>query len=147
MDIIFNELTASEQELLMQAKNVLKNAHAPYSNYSVGAAILTSNGHIFCGANMENASYGLTSCAEIGAIQTAISAGEKSFEIIAIVVSSPENSGSPCGRCRQVIYEFSQIAGKDITIILGNHDLNIVKKSSIREMLPLPFGPNDLKEK
>lgn len=143
-DIIFNELSQSYQRLLNEAALARKNAYAPYSNYAVGAAIITKTGEIFTGANMENASYGLTSCAEVGAIQSAISNGYTSFNTIAIVVGNNEKLGSPCGRCRQIIYEISELSQTDIKIIISDAELKLIKISSISELLPEPFGPQDL---
>lgn len=95
------------QELLRFARAAAKNAHAPYSDFHVGAAILTSEGEIFSGCNVENASYGMTNCAERTAIFSAVAKLGPKIEIKAVaVVTGREVPCAPCGACRQVIYEF-----------------------------------------
>jgi cytidine deaminase len=96
----------SQKELLKEAKLVLKNSYSPYSQFTVGAAVLTEDGKIFTGVNIENASYSLTICAERVAVFKAISSGHSSFTDLAIV-SSTEKPTFPCGACRQVLLEFS----------------------------------------
>lgn len=96
----------SQKELLKEAKLVLKNSYSPYSHFPVGAAVLTEDGKIFTGVNIENASYSLTICAERVAVFKAISSGHTSFTDLAIV-SSTEKPTFPCGACRQVLLEFS----------------------------------------
>jgi cytidine deaminase len=92
-------------ELIVAATHALKNAHAPYSNYKVGAALLCADGSIFTGCNVENASFGLTNCAERTALFSAIAAGKKDFAAIAIAASAAPIP-FPCGACRQVLAEF-----------------------------------------
>src|SRR5712671_3663839 len=100
----------TRERLLRSAKKAMKNAHAPYSKFRVGAAILTSSGKIFAGCNVENASYGMTICAERNAIFAAVAAqpaGEKlAIEAVA-VATRPASAAAPCGACRQVIAEFA----------------------------------------
>jgi cytidine deaminase len=99
--------TGQRQALLRAAKSAMKNAYAPYSQFHVGAAILTSKGEIFSGCNVENASYGMTVCAERTAISSAISKSGPKLEIVAVtVLNNQDVPCSPCGACRQVIYEF-----------------------------------------
>ena len=95
----------SPQELITHAVQALKNAHAPYSNYRVGAALLCADGAVFTGCNVENSSYGLTNCAERTALFSAVAAGQTDFAAIAI---SAEGAPAPfpCGACRQVLSEF-----------------------------------------
>ena len=102
-------------KLIAEAKMAREKAYAPYSNFKVGAAVLTSNGKIFSGCNIENSSYGLSICAERVAIFNAVSSGYREFTKIAVVTDS-EPSASPCGACRQVIFEF----GDDIEVIMAN---------------------------
>jgi cytidine deaminase len=98
---------STQAKLLRSAKKVMKNAHAPYSRFRVGAAILLSNGKIFSGCNVENASYGMTNCAERTAIFSAVAQLGPKIEIRAVsVVNDQGVPCSPCGACRQVIYEF-----------------------------------------
>ena len=104
------------QELISLANQVRSNAYTPYSNYKVGAALLTKSGKIFTGVNVENAAYPATICAERAAVFNAVSAGEREFEAIAVVT---RNGGTPCGSCRQVLSEF----GLDIEAFLCQVDL------------------------
>jgi cytidine deaminase len=121
-------------ELLRQAKKVMKHAHAPYSNFRVGAAILTAKGEIFSGCNVENASYGMTNCAERTAIFSAVSKSGPGLEILAVAVVNDHGVPcSPCGACRQVIYEF----GPDATVFYQGK--NGPKESHITELLPEGF--------
>jgi cytidine deaminase len=95
------------KQLLRAARAVMKNAHAPYSQFKVGAALLTTTGKLFAGCNVENASYGMTNCAERTAIFSAVASAGPKIEIRAIaVVNNQDVPCSPCGACRQVIYEF-----------------------------------------
>jgi cytidine deaminase len=94
-------------ELVATAFQALEKAYAPYSNYKVGAALLCSDGTVYKGCNVENASYGLTNCAERTAVFAAVAAGKKKFKAIAIA-SSGESTPFPCGTCRQVLAEFCQ---------------------------------------
>jgi cytidine deaminase len=93
-------------ELLQHAAKALENSYAPYSRFRVGAALLTEDGQVFTGCNVENASYGLSNCAERTAVFKAVSNGKKSFRAIAIV-SDRTNPVYPCGACRQVLREFN----------------------------------------
>ncbi len=127
-------------KLLTRAKDARTRAYAPYSNYLVGAAVLTPSGKIFTGCNVENASYGLTVCAERNAIFKAISEGEREFVAIAVVTA---NGGSPCGACRQVIYEFMDPAAP---VALADAQLTQVQHATVGELLPYGFTPSKLKE-
>ncbi|NMC62423.1 MAG: cytidine deaminase [SAR324 cluster bacterium] len=130
------------QELLSKLKDTARSAsrssYSPYSNFKVGAAVLTSKGKIYSGCNIENASYGLTNCAERTAIFKAVSEGES--DILAVVVYTPtENLSFPCGACRQVLNEF----GPDCLVVsIGNGEREEIKYA--RELLPDSFGPKDL---
>ncbi len=106
--LMSKQLTPAVRKKLEQAAaKVMKNAHAPYSNFHVGAAILLTNGKIFSGCNVENASYGMTNCAERTAIFSAVAALGPKIEIRAVAVANDHGVAcSPCGACRQVIYEF-----------------------------------------
>jgi cytidine deaminase len=120
--------------LRRSAMKVMKNAHAPYSKFRVGAAILLSNGKIFSGCNVENASYGMTNCAERTAIFSAVAQLGPKIEILAVsVVNDQGVPCSPCGACRQVIYEF----GPDATIFFQGADGP--KRAHITELLPEGF--------
>ena len=135
------ELTPKQQdELVMAAKRAYENAYAPYSNFRVGAAVLLEGGEVFVGCNIENASYGLTNCAERTAIFSAISElGAKKVKIRAIaVVNDRKVACSPCGACRQVISEFGPEA--DIFYIGPKG----IQRSSMRELLPNCFTSESL---
>ena len=123
-----------QTRLLRSAKKVMKNAHAPYSKFRVGAAILLSNGKVFTGCNVENASYGMTNCAERTAIFSAVAQLGPKIEIRAVsVVNDQDVPCSPCGACRQVIYEF----GPDATIFFQGVDGP--RQAHITELLPEGF--------
>lgn len=126
-------------KLLEMAEEAKEKAYVPYSNFKVGAALLTKSQKIYTGCNVEVASYGATNCAERTAIFKAVSEGEREFEAIAIA-SSNEDETFPCGICRQVIVEF----GKDIKIILGNSKKGVVKVYDINELLPHSFTKDDM---
>jgi len=126
--------TSEDNRLLKAARKAMKNAHAPYSNFHVGAAFLTTQGEIFVGCNVENASYGLSNCAERTAIFSAVAELGPKVEIRAIaVVNNHGEPCSPCGACRQVIYEF----GPEATILFQSK--KAWKKSHITELLPEGF--------
>jgi cytidine deaminase len=126
--------SAVPAKLLRSAKRVMKNAHAPCSKFRVGAAVLLSNGKIFSGCNVENASYGMTNCAERTAIFSAVAQLGPKIEIRAVsVVNDQGVPCSPCGACRQVIYEF----GPDATIFFRG--VNGPKQAHITELLPEGF--------
>ena len=123
-----------QAKLLQSAKTVMKNAHAPYSKFRVGAAVLLSNGKIFSGCNVENASYGMTNCAERTAIFSAVAELGPKIEIRAVsVVNDQGVPCSPCGACRQVIYEF----GPDATVFFQG--AKGPKHAHITELLPEGF--------
>jgi cytidine deaminase len=123
--------------LLKQAAEARLLAYAPYSHYPVGAALLSSNGRIFTGVNIENAAYPAGICAERVAVFKAVSEGEKSFTAVAVVTA---NGGTPCGSCRQVLSEFSQ----DMVVILGDDKGNYLREIPLSTLLPEAFGPGHL---
>jgi len=126
------------EKLIQEAEKARKKAYTPYSKFKVGAAILCDDGKIFSGCNIENASFGLTICAERVAIFKAISEGSSKFKAIA-VIGNTNKPCSPCGACRQVISEF----GEDIPLIMTNLK-GEVKIKKIKELLPGAFGKDDL---
>ena len=116
------------------ARAAMKNAYAPFSHFKVGAAILTSKGDIFAGCNVENSSYGMTNCAERTAIFSAVAAKGPELEIVAVAVTNAQCVPcSPCGACRQVIYEF----GPEAVVFYQGQDGDA--ESSIKELLPEGF--------
>jgi cytidine deaminase len=125
------------EELLIAARQATAQAYAPFSKFHVGAAILTQNGEIFTGCNVENSSYGLTNCAERTAIFTAVAAGALSAEhqLIAVAVVNREGAVcSPCGACRQVIFEF----GPEALVIYRAHSGEIAQTKA-KDLLPEGF--------
>jgi cytidine deaminase len=129
-----NELSPDvTQTLLKAALRARKEAYAPYSNFAVGAAVMTDSGEIFTGCNIENASYGATVCAERVAAFKAISAGHKSIKAIAVVADHPQPV-SPCGICRQVISEF----GPEAAVLMANTN-GQTKMGNMKDLLPAPF--------
>ncbi|WP_088070231.1 cytidine deaminase [Gottfriedia luciferensis] len=129
------------QSLINEALNVRENAYAPYSKFKVGAAILLNNQKVYTGCNVENASYGLTNCAERTAIFSAVANGNGSAKIEAIaIVGDTEGPISPCGACRQVIAEFSDENTKVyLTNLKGD-----VAETTVKELLPGSFSSKDL---
>ncbi|MDR2708370.1 MAG: cytidine deaminase [Elusimicrobiota bacterium] len=125
-------------ELARQAQKVSENAYTPYSHFNVGCAVLTQTGEVFLGANIENASYGLSNCAERSALFNAFS-NAKNPNIKALAVWTKQGNVFPCGACRQVILELAPKA--DIIINDKNGNLNIYK---ISELLPHCFDQSDL---
>jgi cytidine deaminase len=121
------------KQLVQLAFQALGNAHAPYSDYQVGAALLCADGSVFSGCNVENASYGLTNCAERTAVFSAIAAGHKNFKAIAIA-SSKAPTPFPCGACRQVLAEFCG-PGFEVNIADGEN----IKTLTLGELLPHTF--------
>src|ERR1700724_3923446 len=129
----------SEHDALIAAARVAReHAHAPFSNFRVGAAVRAKSGRIFAGCNIENATLGLTCCAERVAIFKAVSEGERGFEAIAVVTET-DNLTPPCGACRQIIWEFCG----DVPVILANLKGKIEHESA-GQLLPRPFDSSFL---
>jgi cytidine deaminase len=124
-------------ELIEAAFQALENAHAPYSNYRVGAALLCADGMLFKGCNVENTSYGLTNCAERTALFSAVAAGQRSFAAIAIAASS-DPAPFPCGACRQVMAE---LCGPDFPVYVAQG--NSFETTTLGELLPHSFNLGD----
>lgn len=125
------------QDLLQSAIEARKWVYAPYSNYPVGAALLTTSGRIYDGVNIENAAYPSSMCAERVAVFKAVSQGERQFEAIAVVT---RDGGSPCGTCRQVLSEF----GLETIVLIADESGKIIQETTIDELLPGAFGPANL---
>jgi cytidine deaminase len=126
-------LTLSQQQLLDAAREARSAAYAPYSKFKVGAAVRTESGQIYAGCNVENASYALSICAERVAIFKAVAAGDVKIIELALCTDASRPS-TPCGACRQVLFEFSQSA----VVIMGNLDGSKIV-SNINELFPQPF--------
>ena len=137
-NITDNEITM----LVNGAKEGFSLAYAPYSNFQVGAAALTTNGSIVKGCNVENASYGLTVCAERNCLAQGVIAGEQEFSAI-VIYTNQEKLTPPCGACRQVIAEF---LAPDALVKAVNH-INDTKEWTVSELLPDAFTPKDLLER
>ena len=139
-------------ELVAAARDAALNAHAPYSGFGVGAALLLEDGEIISGCNFENASYGLTLCAETVAIATANAQGKlrqiKEIAVIGGKLIDGRITGvepvRPCGRCRQVINEASGLSGTDIIVHCASADGSAVEHHKLSDLLPNAFGPADL---
>ncbi len=125
------------QQLIGTSLGARRWAYAPYSEYAVGAALLTSSGVIYDGVNIENAAYPTSMCAERVAVFKAVSEGETNFIAIAVATS---NGGTPCGACRQVLSEF----GLETKVLIVNGDGIIKQETTVAELLPGAFGPQDL---
>jgi len=129
-----NDLRSKLIELALEAR---ERAYAPYSNYRVGAALVTSTGKFFTGCNVESAAYPTSMCAERVAVFKAVSEGEREFGAIAVVTS---NGGTPCGACRQVLAEF----GLETVVLIADAEGNLKQGAALAELLPGAFGPGDL---
>ena len=132
--MLTNELRAKLIQLAVEAR---ERAYAPYSNYWVGAALVTSSGKFSMGSNVESAAYPTSMCAERVAIFKAVSEGEREFVALAVVTS---NGGTPCGACRQVMAEF----GLETVVLIADTQGNLKQEASVSELLPGAFGPGDL---
>ena len=133
----------SDKELMQAAVKARKQAYAPYSGFFVGAALLTKDGKVYTGCNIENASYTPTNCAERTAFFKAVSEGERAFDAIAIVGGkgeTPSEFCAPCGVCRQVMAEFCD---GDFRVLLGTPEN--FKAYTLEALFPLSFGKDDLK--
>jgi len=131
-------ITDEEKEKLIQiAVDVRRHAYTPYSHYQVGAALLASSGRIYDGVNVENAAFPVTICAERVAVFKAVSEGEREFTAIAVATV---NGGMPCGSCRQVLAEF----GLETLVIIANTQGKILSETTIGDLLPGAFRPQDL---
>jgi cytidine deaminase len=139
--VVTNELSSGKiDQLLSAARAATTHAYVPYSDFPVGAAVLTESGEIISGVNIENASFGLTVCGERVAVQTAAALGHRT--ILAVAVSAPRSAGTtPCGACRQVLNEFRPEEG-DMVVILDGEDGPIVHH--LGDLLPQAFGPRNL---
>jgi len=125
--------------LIERAKVARENAYVPYSEYPVGAALLTASGAIYTGCNIEIASFGATVCGERTAAFKAVSEGDREFRAVAVVTS---NGAAPCGICRQVLYEF----GPQMTVIMADALGSITFEGPLSDLLPYGFGPQKLAE-
>ena len=131
-------LTNEERTRLIRlAVEAREHSYAPYSNYKVGAALVTASGKFFSGCNVESAAYPTSMCAERVAIFKAVSEGEREFVALAVVTG---NGGTPCGACRQVMAEF----GLDTLVLIADVEGNLKQEAKVSDLLPGAFGPRDL---
>ncbi|RZM35694.1 MAG: cytidine deaminase [Sphingomonas sp.] len=146
-------MTDQAIQLVAAARDASRNAHAPYSRFAVGAAVLLDDGTVITGANFENASYGLSLCAETVAIATASAAGRlRDIVAIGVIGGAMDADGratgsspvSPCGRCRQVINEAAQMGARDLPVHCGAAEGDAIRTYTVSELLPDAFGPADL---
>lgn len=128
----------TKEILVQKAIDIRPKAHAPYSNFWVGAALITENGEIFQGVNFENASFGLTICAERNAIGSMVTAGQNAVKALAVAT---ENGVTPCGACRQVLIEF---ANSDFPVYIVNTTTGEVVNTSVYQLLPGAFDNSQL---
>jgi cytidine deaminase len=128
----------NREALIEAARQARERAHAPFSHFQVGAAVRTRSGRIFSGCNIENASYGLTVCAERVAVFKAISEGEREFDAVAVVTDA-DTLTPPCGACRQILWEFCGNAEVVLANLKGQVEVHRMK-----DLLPLPFDAHSL---
>jgi cytidine deaminase len=131
-------MNPSDEALLAGATEAMKRAWSPYSGFSVGAALLADDGRMFTGCNVENASYGLTMCAERAAVFKAVSEGARDFRRL-VLVCDGERPVSPCGACLQVLREFN----RDLPMVLANVG-GETRETTLSALMPAPFTPEDL---
>jgi len=142
--LTFSDLDEADQDLCRLARETAERAYAPYSRFAVGAALVTADGTTYTGANLENASYGLTICAEAAALAAANTAGDREIRTVAVVgfpiagAPGPASVITPCGRCRQMIAEFAGPA-LDVRILCCAADYGRVLATTIGELLPHAF--------
>lgn len=132
-----------EQTLIRAALRARKNAYAPYSGFRVGAALLAQDGTVYTGCNVECASFSVTNCAERTALFKAVSEGERHFTALAVVGGkddTPQAEITPCGVCRQALYEF---CGGDLIVLMAQDEAHFTR-CTLAELLPASFGPKEL---
>ena len=144
---------ATARRLIAAARDAALNAHAPYSRFGVGAAVLLSDDSVVTGTNFENASYGLSLCAETVALATANAQGRLRDVVAIAVIGGPigadgrpkgDKPVGPCGRCRQVINEAAQMSKRDVVVWCAGAEGDAVERYLLSELLPHAFGPGDL---
>ena len=128
----------TDKELLAAAKTAKEGAYVPYSHFRVGAALLGKSGKVYTGANVENAAYSVTCCAERTALFKAVTEGERDFDAIA-VTSDSDDLTYPCGVCRQALYEFSP----ELNVLASNNDLEY-DKTTLEKLLPHAFSEKEM---
>jgi cytidine deaminase len=138
-------MSMTPEDLIAAARDAATRAYAPYSNFHVGAAVLLTDGRVVTAANFENASYGLSLCAETVAMAKIANDGLLANVIeIAVIGGTGPDPVRPCGRCRQVLNEAAQIGGRDIVIHCSSGDGSTIERHMLSALLPHAFGPKDL---
>ena len=142
-------LTDEQTRALDAAEAVLARSYSPYSQFAVGACLVMDDGALVEGTNVENAAYGSTICAERTALVRANAEGRRAFRGIAIIGRGPSSPVEPvltcpCGACRQMLYEFAELAGNDPWVVLSTPGREQVEVTSVRALLPFGFGPGNL---
>jgi len=137
------------KELFTVAARTMENSYSPYSKFKVGAALLAGSGKIYGGTNIENASYGLTNCAERTALFAAVAAGERDFEALAIVFNQKDLGplSTPCGACRQVLAEFCRPEMVILTAAISSGKAQRIVRKKLKDYYPFPFSPQALLKK
>lgn len=144
----YEELTDLQRQALDEAAKVMENAYNPYSHFYVGACLISVDGQLIGGANVENSAYGSTICAERAALLRANAINVRIFQGIAIIgrgenFDTTEVTG-PCGSCRQMLYEAAQVSGRDLEVIMSTTKKDKIVIATIEELSPLAFGPVNL---
>jgi cytidine deaminase len=144
----YGELPVEYRLLLKQVEDAMQTAYNPYSNFFVGAALLSPSGASVSGSNVENSAYGSTICAERSAIVRANAMEMRCFSAIAIIGKGKDfetkQVTAPCGACRQMMYELFQVSGQKLDVIMSTTRKNKIIVATIEDLLPLAFGPRDL---
>lgn len=147
-ELSFGQLRLEDQFLLNEAEKALKGGYGPYSKFHVGCSVRTSSEKVYLGANMDNASFGATICAERAALGAANTYQDRNVMAMAVIgkLAGGESPTPtfPCGVCRQLIYEFADLSGHDILIFCSNTRKDRIFVTSVYELLPKAFGPRDL---
>ena len=148
--VTLDDLKEEDRLLVEAAQAASARAYAPYSGFAVGASVRTASKKIYSGANLENAAYGVTMCGEVSALTRANAEDDFDVEAIAVVghkFTEPADASqvvTPCGRCRQLIAEASQLAKRDVRVLSCSGDLAKIVEATIGELLPEAFGPANL---
>lgn len=146
--ITFSDLEPPQQSLLLRAEEVMKNAYSPYSRFSAGAALLADDGSIHVGTNLENAVFDLTIHAEAAALSAANTSGIRRLALLAVIGKPRDGLAlepvTPCGICRQNLYEFAELHARDLTIICSNTNKDKILVISLSQLLPHAFGPKQV---
>jgi cytidine deaminase len=138
-------MSMTPDDLIKAAREAAKNAYAPYSKFHVGAAILLTDGRVVTGANFENASYGLSLCAETVALAKIANEGLLANVVeLAVIGGTGTDPVRPCGRCRQILNEAAQLGGRDIPVHCASGDGSTIERHPLSALLPHAFGPADL---